>query len=84
MIKEYVYPKEALPEIKFECPELLKKSCGNCGNTCITNKNAIRPGLMCNKLRELYKAKSIENGNPSVNYLKNYSVCKLWTPQQCQ
>lgn len=45
-MSEYVYPKEALPEMEYDEPEK-KKHCHDCRNSAITNPGAIRPGLEC-------------------------------------
>ena len=78
-MSDHVYPKDVLPEMEFVCPEpLVGNNCGNCKNTYVTNKGAVRPGLYCWQMNNLYESKNIKNGNASVTYLAKYSVCKFW------
>lgn len=72
-MSEYVYPKDALPEIEYA--ERPKKSCRACCNGQVTNAGAHIPGYECTLIEYLFKLKKIENGNPQVD--EGWGTCKF-------
>lgn len=72
-MSEYVYPKDALPEIEY--PTRPTKTCGGCCSGYITNPGAVIPGYHCNLIEYLFNHKGIPNGNASVD--RYWGTCKF-------
>ncbi len=75
-MSNYVYPKDVLPEINYKGPHTQTKRCGLCRYSHITNAGAVKPGLECIKIAQLFKEKNILNGNEQVDRL--YGTCDLF------
>ena len=75
MSREYIYPKEALPELGYDEPDK-QKCCGNCCHSVVTNPGAYISGLECKIIIKLFKKKKISNGNPQVSGY--YGSCNYW------
>lgn len=67
-----ITPKEGLPELKYQAPEVKEKRCG----TCYFERPTLLGCGKCLLMEKLFKKKGIENGNYTVDL--NYGICDRW------
>lgn len=76
---EYVYPRDVLPEMNYTEPDV-RKACGSCKHSEVTNPGASIPGLKCKLMEKLLKKKNVNiddiNLNDQVDLV--YGSCDYW------